>query len=215
MVLDPHHRFQEHPGGMDINIIAEGPSFSDQLVAFSSVNSDHPFERFNGTAFRLPLHTTMQAQHSKIKETETTVDEIRDLLQSFGAIQLESVILFLRHITEIEIRHIDKFGQGNLLGRVSITEFPAMSSNFTRTTTLVKPDDSVHIREWSLQTAAHGKEEANRLMSARLDYSIGDRLTADKLSPIVELAMPLDGRPLEVPSTPSSRYLSRPVFQSM
>ena len=97
MVLDPHHRFQEHPGGMDINIIAEGPSFSDQLVAFSSVNSDHPFERFNGTAFRLPLRTTMQAQHSKIKETETTVDEIRDLLQSFGAIQLESVILFLRH----------------------------------------------------------------------------------------------------------------------
>ena len=71
-----------------------------------------------------------------------------------------------------------------------------MSSNFTRTTTLVKPDDSVHIREWSFQTAAHGKEEANRLMSARLDYDIGDRLTADKLSPIVELAMPLDGAPI-------------------
>jgi hypothetical protein len=35
----------------------------------------------------------MQAQHSKIKETETTVNEIRDLLQSFCAIQLEPVIL--------------------------------------------------------------------------------------------------------------------------
>ncbi len=37
----------------------------------------------------------MQAQHSKIKETETTVNEIWDLLQSFCAIQLEPVILFL------------------------------------------------------------------------------------------------------------------------
>jgi hypothetical protein len=151
MVLDLHHQFQEHPGGMDINITAEGPSFGDQLIAFSSINSDHPFERFDGTAFRLPLRTTMQAQHSKIKETETTVNEIRDLLQSFGAIQLEPVILFLRHVTKIEIQHIDKFGRDNLLGQV---EFPAMSSNFTRTTMLVKPVHSVHIREWSLQTAA-------------------------------------------------------------
>jgi hypothetical protein len=33
-------------------------------------------------------------------------------------------------------------------------------------------------------------------MSARLEYDVGDRLAADKLSPIVELALPLDGAPI-------------------
>src|SRR6266542_5657876 len=110
MILDPHHRFDEHPGGMSIDIVNEGANYHDQLKPFSGFMGGE-FLPVSGTIFRLPLRTEKQAKASKIKDTPTSVEEIRTLLYEFCNTELEQVVLFLKHITRIEICHVDANGR--------------------------------------------------------------------------------------------------------
>ncbi|KAF9522956.1 hypothetical protein CPB83DRAFT_911009 [Crepidotus variabilis] len=197
MILDPHHRFAgELAGGLDISVTKEGVDFIDQLQPLKAVVAD-PLQEFEGTAFRLPLRTASQARQSKIKEEPTSVSEIRDLLHNFGTNELEDAILFLKHITTIEIRHISPDGRDQMVGKVSITPRPtsANQGSFTRTTTLDK-DGVESSRSWNFQEFALEKEQAISLMSERLGYDVGDALAADKLVPSIELATTLEGAPI-------------------
>jgi len=59
MILGPHHRFDEHPGGIDV--VIEGANYRDQLKPFRDFMDDD-FSPFSGTVFRLPLRTEKQVQ---------------------------------------------------------------------------------------------------------------------------------------------------------
>ncbi len=55
MILDPHYRFDEHPGGMSIDVVNEGANYRDQLIPFSDFIMGDDFSPVSGTVFRLPL----------------------------------------------------------------------------------------------------------------------------------------------------------------
>jgi len=196
MVLDPHHRFREHPGGLSINVVDEGHLFQDQLMPFAAAVGD-PLQPFHGTAFRLPLRTAYQAQHSRIKNSTTSIDEIRELIQSFGTNELEDVILFLKHIKTIVIKHINASGEERLVGCVSIDQWPSVAIGpFGRCTTWKADTSDPRTRTWSFRQVHHSRSEANATMKKHLGYEMGDLLSIDKLTPTMEVAIPLDGAPI-------------------
>jgi len=195
MILDPHHRFDEHPGGMSIDVMNEGANYRDQLEPFSDLMGD---DFSPGTVFRLPLRTEKQAKASKIKDTPTSVEQIRTLLLDFCNAELEQVVLFLKHITRIEICHVDAGGHLQVIGSVSIEDVvPAPSSRGEvkfRNITFQREDGSnTGSRSWCYGSLAIGKDEAGKVVSERLGYDVGDSLIADKLLPSIELATPVNG----------------------
>jgi hypothetical protein len=141
MVLDPHHAFVDHPGGISINIVEEGGTYKDQLAPFMSIIPSKTVP-FSGTAFRLPLRTSDQATRSKISDKATHVAELREILHGFVSNELESVILFLKHITSIEVRRIDPLGKESILGKVEIDRLDMThnSGQAHRTITLTLED---------------------------------------------------------------------------
>jgi hypothetical protein len=195
MILDPHHRFQEHPGGISIDVVTEGIRYHDQLKPFKDVVDDI-FAKYSGTVFRLPLRTVKQAERSKIKTSHTSVEQISSILRNFCERELGEVLLFLKHITKIEIRHIDPDGQSNVIGSVTIDDIPsphtvAQGIHFRRT--VLQSLSGNTETQWCIRTLQIDKAKANETMSERLCYDVGDSLTSDKLLPLVQLATPVNG----------------------
>ncbi|KAF8963749.1 hypothetical protein BDZ97DRAFT_1919525 [Flammula alnicola] len=194
MILDPHQEFEEHPGGVSIDVVDEGPKYQDQLAPFASVVDD-VFSEFNGTIFRLPLRTANQARRSEIKDTPTSVKEIADLLKSFAMSELEQVIIFLKYITSIEVRHIDASGHQSILGKVEIEPLDPSQrlGTVSRTTTLTRHDGIQIIQKWSFHHLVVDKKDAASIISRRLGYDVEDRLATEKLTPTVDVALRLEG----------------------
>jgi sacsin len=194
MVLDPHRAFTKHPGGISINVVEEGAMYKDQLAPFTSIMQGE-IAPFSGTAFRLPLRTSHQAARSRIRHEATDVAEVRGILQGFVANELESVILFLKHITSIEVRRIDPLGMESILGKVEIDRLDVTgnSGQAHQTVTLTMEDGNPTTRTWFFYRHHVKKDEATRLISSRLDHDIEDRLIQEKLTPGVEIAFPLQG----------------------
>ena len=197
MILDPHHRFDEHPGGMTIDVVNEGANYRDQLKPFRDFMGDD-FSPVSGTVFRLPLRTEKQAKASKIKDTPTSVEQIRTLLYEFCSAELEQVVLFLKHITHIEICHVDAGGHRRVVGGVSIEDIvPSPSSGrevkFRKITLQGEDGSTTASRSWCYRNIVIDKDEAGKVVSERLGYDVGDSLIADKLFPSIELATPLNG----------------------
>ena len=194
MVLDPHRAFVEHPGGISINIVEEGGAYKDQLAPFRSITQGR-IVPFSGTAFRLPLRTSHQATSSRISDKATHVTELREILRGFVSKDLESVILFLKHITSIEVRRIDSLGKVSILGKVEIDKLDILhnSGHVHRTITLSTGDGTFTRRKWFFYHHHIEKDEASRLISPRLQYDVKDRLSQEKLTPGVEIAFPLEG----------------------
>lgn len=192
MILDPHHRFQEHPGGISIDVTSEGIHYLDQLEPFRDIVGD-VFAKYSGTVFRLPLRTVKQAERSKIKTTHTSVEQIKAILHNFCDRELEEVIIFLKHITKIEIHHIDPDGSKKLIGRVSIEDIPpsytiAEGIYFRRT--VLQAVSGLSETDWCYRTLQIDRRQANEILSERLGYDVGTSLTSDKLVPLVELSFP-------------------------
>jgi len=194
MVLDPHRAFVKHSGGVSIDIVEEGATYKDQLAPFLSIIPGE-IAPFFGTAFRLPLRTSQQATRSRISDKATRVAELQEILRGFVSNELESVILFLKHITSIEVRRIDPLGNVSILGKVEVDRLDVAhnSGQVQRRITLTMEDGNPTTRTWFFYHHHIEKGEATRLVSSRLEYDIGDRLTQEKLTPGVEIAFPLEG----------------------
>ena len=193
MVLDPHRAFIEHPGRISINVVQEGSRYKDQLASFTSIIPGE-IAPFSGTAFRLPLRTGQQATRTRISDKATYVAELREILREFVSNELESVILFLKHITSIEVRRIDPRGKQSTLGKVEIDrlDVPYDPGHVLRTIKLSTEDGTTTTRRWFFYHHHIEKNEATRLISSRLEYDIEDRLAQEKLTPGVDIAFPLE-----------------------
>jgi len=193
VVLDAHRHFQKHPGGVAINVVTEGEEYEDQLSAFTPTVGN-PREYFPGTVFRLPLRTDAQAARSRIKDTATYADEILELLRLFCRDELEEVVLFLKHVANIEVRHISDEGVETLLGKV-VMQRPqeSISGTYSCRITVTGENGVQSTRNWCFYHLSIDKAEAKTILESRLQYDIGDKLTIEKLNPVVDLALPMDG----------------------
>jgi hypothetical protein len=168
--------------------------YKDQLAPFRSIIPGE-IEPFSGTVFRLPFRTTYQAARSRISDKPTHIAEFREILRGFVSNELESVILFLKHVTSIEVCRIDPLGMESILGKVEIDRLDVTgnSGQAHRTVTLTMEDGNTTTRTWFFYHHHVAKDKVTGLISSRLEHDIEDRLTQEKLTPGVDIAFPLQG----------------------
>ncbi|KAH8819238.1 hypothetical protein F5884DRAFT_717530 [Xylogone sp. PMI_703] len=102
LILDPH--FSWSKGGPAYNFVksAEDPRIKNHMAAFNRV-MDKSTCSLDGTVIRIPLRTSSQANKSEISNRETTVSEVRDVLDTFGAEFGNNGLLFMRNVEKLEI----------------------------------------------------------------------------------------------------------------
>ena len=102
LILDPHEEWS--PGGPLYDFVedAEDGAIRNHMAAFQSVmeNATQPFD---GTIIRIPLRTREQASKSDICSRETTVVEVREVLEKFATEFGSSGLLFMRNIGKVLI----------------------------------------------------------------------------------------------------------------
>ena len=77
-------------------------SFKDQFSPYVSYGLDWS-RPFNGTLFRLPLRTEKQSGTSLLSKKRVSTEDAQSLLTSLAA-EASSMLLFLKHVEEIEIK---------------------------------------------------------------------------------------------------------------
>lgn len=103
LILDPHKEWSSSGGPLyDFVEDAQDNAMKNHMAAFQSV-MDKSFEPFNGTVIRIPLRTQDQASRSGISSHETTIPEIREVLEKFAAEFEHSGLLFMRNVTKVSI----------------------------------------------------------------------------------------------------------------
>lgn len=180
----------------------KAPQFQHQLDAFSSVATDLSIP-FNGTIVRLPLRTPGAAEKSNIKKTSTSPEEISRLFKQFAREELYHALLFLRHISSIELREVDIDGTDRLIARASIqdAEHIAQLRSFSPQSTMtVTPfivcleiehgDGTIHYPKWRIVHAIETANQFATLIGGDIT-KIVSQLVADKLFPHVALAAPI------------------------
>ena len=102
LILDPHEEWS--PGGNVYDFVRDSQDIEIQnsMAAFQSV-MDNPTQPFDGTIIRIPLRTPEQAIKSDISDRDTTVMEIREVLEKFGAEFGNSGLLFMKNILKVSI----------------------------------------------------------------------------------------------------------------
>ncbi|TFY71733.1 hypothetical protein EVG20_g1277 [Dentipellis fragilis] len=118
VILDPQNHVHTS-GGVRLDIADAAINFQDQLSVFNClVPEDQRGQSFDGTIFRLPLRTT----GSPIKDQTVDAGQIEDLLHEFIQRQVSEVLLFLTHVSCVEIREIrdDSNNGSRLLSRTTV-----------------------------------------------------------------------------------------------
>lgn len=115
LLLDPHHSWSRGlpgdpppPPGGPIYETTEDPPCQEiqnhlQVLKSSFVELD-PRVSYDGTIIRLPLRTKSQAQTSKIKSQESTIEEIKLGLQRFAEELRDGGLLFIKSIQKVSMR---------------------------------------------------------------------------------------------------------------
>lgn len=144
--------------------------------------------------FRFPLRTEAQAQTSRIKDTAISVAEILELLETFCTDEAEESILFLKHVTQIKVKHVKRDGSEVILGAVEVeNEGQRGEGAVYRHIAVTRRDGSTTTRTWCNYRLTTGREQASEIIKSRLGYDVLAKLQTEKLSAVVELAFPLSG----------------------
>ncbi|KAF9446298.1 hypothetical protein P691DRAFT_733572 [Macrolepiota fuliginosa MF-IS2] len=195
-ILDPKHEFAEvsgvRIGGVKLNVQEHFQKYADHLTAFDSLlpYSDRG-SYFDGAIFRLPLRTTPSQISTKI----ISPDEISDLLRDFAMEELDISLLFLRSVSSIEIYEISADGEKIEVARATIDRAPMekyAQYEIRKATIQTFIADSSEGREWRIIHALFPEDGAVEALSRRLGGDPTATLSQHKLSPTVDLAIPLD-----------------------
>lgn len=206
VIFDPHERLEEfNDGGVRIPIKAFN-SVEDQIHAFQSVGADLN-SPFRGTAVRLPLRTSEDAQWSQIKPgVSTSVKQVSDLFVQFVQQELPTVLLFLKHIKSIELRMFDEGGKQTLVGNARIDGsvnvphrcFSPHSNcpppRYTLSITSQNSFGREERRDWFIYHALASEDAAARYLEKEYCGPVQGQLKKDKLYSHVVLAAPLDSK---------------------
>ncbi|KAJ7578057.1 hypothetical protein C8J56DRAFT_869498 [Mycena floridula] len=208
VIFDPHEQFAPpFTGGCRTSFVNKGAQYDDQLSAFQVPGvidfvADAPFK---GTIVRLALRTPDQAAKSRIKRSAVVAESMHDYFVKFIAEELELAMLFLKNITSIQLKEVTSEGDIIDLAEVQIQDPEiARKRSFIRGADTIRSEtfkcpiifrsqERAMTTTWRIFHSIQSREEAARVMGARLSYSVEERLLEDKLFAHVALAFPLDG----------------------
>ncbi|KAF9446297.1 hypothetical protein P691DRAFT_776972 [Macrolepiota fuliginosa MF-IS2] len=201
-LLDPKHDFTR-AGGVKLNIEEVHQKYGDHLTAFEPLlpNSERG-KNFDGTIFRFPLRTSP----SPISDRIISPDEISNLLGDFAREELNIALLFLRNVSSIKIDEVGVDGTKSVIASAEINRAPLESAvnsqcETQRVTIRTLVSGSLEERVWRIVRTPVSKAseaEAMETLTRRLGGNPTAALSRHKLSPIVELAFPLDSKLTEI-----------------
>ncbi|RDX44314.1 hypothetical protein OH76DRAFT_1409168 [Lentinus brumalis] len=204
-IFDPHRWAFEHGGWRETleNIALQYP---DQLEPFCKATGEDIGTHYPGTVVRLALRTA--SVESRISSAKPSADKIHDLLVDFIQQELHLVLLFLSHLTSIEVREIDALGRVRTLASATAHSQPrelsqhsdpsATFSLVNRQVTVVydasvRPSPAPSPGDWFILRASFPMDECVRDLSNALRDSsehVRKELDREKLRPEVALAFP-------------------------
>ncbi|KAG9014082.1 hypothetical protein FRB90_005630, partial [Tulasnella sp. 427] len=211
LILDPHARVEAYPGGLELSTTRppEDPkndrdTYPGHFTPFSAIikPTDNVYQ---GTAIRLPLR--LPNSGSTVKNTPTTIESARQMFRDFIAKELPESMLFLKHITTIELKEIDEEGMVTVLATAKIENADAVAvqrsrnrgreeemTHYRLTTTVQLHSEPVSKREWIITHFVEKYQVASAHMTNRLGRNIDEvkaDMSTDKLLPHVALALPI------------------------
>ncbi|KAG8900748.1 hypothetical protein FRC00_011484, partial [Tulasnella sp. 408] len=122
LILDPHKNIKSSSGCIAFSTRRSEPgsdreTYPAHFDAFKGIQ-DFGADTFNGTAVRLPLRHPNS--NSRISSTSMSVEAARELFDNFIKDDLPEVMLFLKHITSIELYELSPDGTKTDLAIIQI-----------------------------------------------------------------------------------------------
>lgn len=205
----------EYPGGFELLTTRppEKPrndrdTYAGHFAPFAAILG-HDDNVYQGTAIRLPLR--LPGSDSKIKSTGTSIETARQMFNDFMHKELPESMLFLKHITTIELKEIDGEGKETVLATAKIDNAEAVAFQRSRnrgreeenshhkltTTVQIGSSGAVSTRNWIIVHFVENYHTASNHMVRRLgrpQAEVERDMAADKLLPHVALAIPVPER---------------------
>ncbi|KAK7696314.1 hypothetical protein QCA50_000968 [Cerrena zonata] len=191
-ILDPHHAFSES-GGLRVDVTTDTEAYIDHFASLNlnllapTYTAGAPFI---GTAIRLPLR--LDVSSSRISTKVLDPDEIMTLLVNFVEDEMDIAMLFLSHISSIEIFEVDESGI-RIVGRTNIHRTSPIlflpGQSITTCTVSLQRGDSRENIDWTILHATYDLEECADILTERLGYQVSAMLAKEKLSPTLSLAI--------------------------
>jgi hypothetical protein len=201
-IFDPHET-RLAGGGIKVDFTSQWGSCQDHLKAFESL-VEKSRQPFNGTVIRLPLRTTEMARESRIKDAATTPDDIIDVFRKFVEQEISIIMLFLKHVSKIELRDVDDSGTKTIATASvhdsvqlatlrNVTRHPSgLKESFRMTISIKTGSNPTDTQPWLISHFAEDEIATNEAIAALWGRDPADRLSKDKLFPHVALAAPLN-----------------------
>lgn len=197
-IFDPH-RWSFEEGGWRVPLAEVALQHPDQLEPFRSAFPIYGNDAFDGTIVRLALR--IPSSPSKISTKAPTPDEILGLMEKFVQEELELVLLFLSHLSSVELREIDTEGRQRVLATATKESWPvslmapnvmdcALDAGTIKATFGSSRTTSSH---WYIVRPSFTSESCVNRLAAALDETavrVRDELLREKLLPDVALAFP-------------------------
>ncbi|TFY61483.1 hypothetical protein EVG20_g7038 [Dentipellis fragilis] len=199
-IFDPQGKVHSS-GGVRLEISEAAEKYADQLSGFDCLAPDaKDGQSFDGTIFRLPLRT----KGSSIKDQPVDAGQVEELLHEFIRCQVSEVLLFLTHVSCIEIREIREDGIYRLLSRTTAKKVHSIPSSDKTGTVLeqhictINVDTSIQhtaagSRSWRVVHGSFPESEAVASLKQRCPSDDTRRILREqKLQAKAAIAFPLD-----------------------
>ena len=197
VIFDPHRWAFEH-GGWKQSLEEVTSRHPDQLEPFKSLLRDESHTNFPGTIVRLALRRA--ESESRISSKEVSPDEVHKLLVEFIKQEVDIVMLFLSHLTSVEVKEIGVDGREQILASVTRTpqalqwSDPTMAFTLSsRAITAASDVTSPTVSDWLIAQASFPSEEFVDLLCESLGASrewVTREVEREKLRSDVALAFP-------------------------
>jgi hypothetical protein len=162
-------------------------STSDHIAAFESCTPSPLLDTFSGTVIRLPLRLEESAEGLG---KAIPVHVIHELLHDFAKDELKVVLLFLRHVTSVELREVDDHGT-RILAKAQVERNTVSHDSFDTCHIMSTVAGEEVRRSWIIHHHKSDFERIRDILSARLHYDVGVTLIEKKLQPTIGLAFPV------------------------
>ncbi|KZT01859.1 uncharacterized protein LAESUDRAFT_686116 [Laetiporus sulphureus 93-53] len=206
VIFDPHRRIIPE-GGKKWPLVDIRQNYPDQLSPFGHFLPANLSNNFDSTIIRLPLRQV--ENRSLISSKVPDISEIEQLMVEFVEKELPIAMLFLSHITRVELIILDDDGTTRVVGEADIEREPSVAQTLSRSVQFT--DSRVNVRrfnheatqndsyDWHILHASFAEEDCVKALKERLgvdsEYDVLADLKAEKLCPTsgspVAIAFPL------------------------
>ncbi len=200
-VLDPHHNILPS-GGKRADILRVADNFSGHIAALN-IDLLHPgytpATALDASIIRLPLR--QEQTESEISKKVVTCDEVKQLLTDLINEEIDIAMLFLSHISVIEVMEVDDTGV-QYIGTTEIKRQhanppdgkPEIVHEICSVFNHLGSGSSIHShrsQSWEIIRMTSSVESAVSLLSDILGCDVAPHLEREKLKPSVALALPM------------------------